>query len=157
MRRLTMPLFLLALIALTLAPWACSLFTPDVNDTTLDEIAVNHDQLKSMLVNEKHRTVLVDVRQPEKYAKCHISGAINIFLPQIVADDPRLGDAYDIVVYGNDLFDQLGIVGPKKMLLLGYKNIHAYRGGLQDWMKNGERTEGTEATTKPATRPATRP
>lgn len=86
---------------------------------------------------DDEQTVLVDVRQPEDYAAGHIPGAVNIFLPVIRRQDPRLAGAQRIIVYATNRGDPLAMAAAKKMLSLGYQNVRLFHGGIDVWTDEG--------------------
>jgi len=67
-------------------------------------------------------------------------GAISIPLPSMVSQDPRLADARTIVVYDVNWQRGLARAGAKKLIALGYKNVAAYPGGLDEWTQHAEAT-----------------
>ena len=95
--------------------------------------------------------VLVDARQPSKFAQGHIPGAVNIFLPDLRASDSRLAGARAIVVYGNGWQDDLSRAAAKRLIRLRYNAIYEFRGGMEVWQAEGGKVEKDEsATTAPA-------
>ena len=160
MKRMTGGSFLVAFAAVWLAlAGGCELFESKISDTSLENISVTYAKLQSMLADTNHKTVLVDVRSEKKYKAAHIAGALSIPLPTIVEDDPRLADAYNIVVYGADETDLLTPVGTKRFLTCHYSNVFAFRGGLREWRDNGNRVVEAAPTTQtqPQSQPQTRP
>ncbi len=109
----------------------------DMGTSDQDILVLYHDDLLALLSDEKRPVVLVDVRSPEKYAQGHIPGAINIPLPELAAGEPRFAEAYHIVVYARNWRDNLSPAAAKKMLALGYRNVHDYRDGLDRWRDEG--------------------
>lgn len=99
-----------------------------------DIVQIQYSRLSELLGDPKAApVVLVDVRTPEKYARHHIPNSINIPLPRLVADDPRLSQAKTIVVYASGKDDYLSPAAAKKLLSLGYKNVMDFRDGLAVW------------------------
>lgn len=117
-----------ALIALTtLALTAC---TPTKTSDD-DVIVIKEQQLDAFLAQD--RTVLIDVRIPERYAAGHIPGAINIQVPFIESQDPRLTDAKVLIVYAGGWRDPLSRAAAKRLYRLGYSNIYEFKGGIDLW------------------------
>lgn len=85
---------------------------------------------------------LLDVRAARHFETGRLPGAINIFLPDLRADDPRLKDAPAIVVYAQTWQDNLGPAAAKRLIALGYDNIWLYRGGVELWIARGGQLEG---------------
>jgi rhodanese-related sulfurtransferase len=82
-------------------------------------------------------STIVDVRKPDKFAKGHLPNAVNIYLPDIKASDPRLAATKRIIVYANGWTDPLGTAAVKRMLALGYQNVWEYKGGFELWKESG--------------------
>jgi rhodanese-related sulfurtransferase len=110
-----------------------------------DEIRVSDSDVKVLREYEVIEamkapgTVLVDVRKPETYRAGHIEGAINLFLPQIVAGDPLLADSKRIIVYAGGWTDPLSTAAAKRMLALGYVNVEEFKGGVEVWTEMGHK------------------
>jgi rhodanese-related sulfurtransferase len=100
-------------------------------------------------------TVVVDVRKPERYAEGHLPGAINIYLPEIQRNDARLAEAERIVVYGKGWRDPLSTAAAKKMMALGYANVHEFKCGIEVWENADRRLVESSETRK--MRPETGP
>ena len=81
--------------------------------------------------------VWVDPRSPEKFARGHIEGAINVPL-RSVREDFHILDGYDIlVVYGEDYDDDLAFAASKTLMELGFDDVRTLRGGLRAWESAG--------------------
>jgi rhodanese-related sulfurtransferase len=91
------------------------------------------------------QVVLVDVRKPEHFAKGHLPGAINIYLPQMREGDVRLASAKQIIVYASGWTDPLSPAAAKKLMALGYQNVFEFKGGIEVWTAAGH-TLATSAT-----------
>lgn len=119
----------------------------DATKTSDEDIdRIEYAQVRRLLDNSaKEKAVLVDVRPASQYQAEHLPGAINIPLPQIVSRDGRLAEARRIIVYGNDFRDPLSPAAAKKMIVLGYRNVHDFRGGLAAWKESGGLTESVTA------------
>ena len=144
--------FLLAAFCLA-ALCACSDMVK-VNDDDVQIII--YKELIAMQADKKEGfTVVVDVRQPAKFAAGHIPGAINIFLPKIVPLDGQLTGAKNIVVYAGGFNDVLSVAAAKRMISQRYQNVFDFRGGIEEWQSEGATLEGT-ATTAPASQPVTK-
>jgi rhodanese-related sulfurtransferase len=114
--------------------------TSDKDLQTLD-----YTQVRDMLAGTKSRTVLVDVRSPAKYRQGHIPGSMNVPVQEIVEQDPRFAEVDNIIVYASGWTDYLSSAAAKKMVALGYQNVHDFRGGLEMWQSYGGRVEGEAA------------
>ena len=76
--------------------------------------------------------VIVDVREPELFAKGHISGAINIpyddAKPRLVAE-LKPSDRIVFVCHGGPMGDELG----KLLAAKGYGDVSNLAGGMKKW------------------------
>ncbi|MBI1337077.1 MAG: hypothetical protein GC164_08955 [Phycisphaera sp.] len=94
------------------------------------------------LSGNSSKVTVVDVRPAVQYKAAHIPGAINIHLPDITSGDMRLSGSGALVVYAGGWNDYRSPAAAKKLIALGYKNIHDFRGGLEAWIADGQKTEG---------------
>jgi rhodanese-related sulfurtransferase len=127
----------LRLLLLTLSV-AALLGCPSQRTTSDKDVnLINRPQLQTMLASEKQKQglVIIDVRKPVPYAEGHIPGALNIAVVELKKDDRRLAEAKTIVVYGSGLPDDLlSWAAAKKLVALGYVNVHDFRGGMEEWL-----------------------
>lgn len=135
--------FALALVAAAMMFSVGCSGEPRVSDA--DVIQLSHENLLGYLADGK--SVLLDVRKPEIYQAGHIPGAINIFAPELRRRDARLDAAKRIIVYAGGWTDPLSINGAKRLIALGYNNVHEYKGGAELWKDSG----GELVSTQPAT------
>jgi rhodanese-related sulfurtransferase len=88
--------------------------------------------------------VLIDTRASSSYAKMHIARAINIPLEDL----ERWAASYDrnalIVVYCTDYICRTSTVAALKLIALGFKSVHDFKGGLQEWKESNLPLEGEE-------------
>ena len=131
-------LFLLCLAAVCLTLQGCK-DGPKTSDQSLERIDTK--QLDKLLKDTKSRTVLLDPRPAQAFTEQHLPGAINIPLPDLRENDPRLAQAKTIVVYGKDWNDRLAPAAAKRLMAIGYKNVLEYRGGLKVWMDEGRKVQ----------------
>jgi rhodanese-related sulfurtransferase len=111
--------------------------TIKVSDKDLTSIDYKH--LNTLMSSSKPQdVVIVDVRKAEDFNQGHIPGAINIFLPDLVAGDARLGKASHIIVYANSFADPLSRAAGKRLLALGYKGVEEFQGGVESWRAQGK-------------------
>lgn len=80
---------------------------------------------------------IVDSRSMLRYDAGHIEGAINLQAVNVVADDPKLKKFKSFIVYGREWDDPLAKVLSKRLIALKYKDVMTYRGGISDWLKEG--------------------
>lgn len=124
----------LGLMLLVLA--GCSLTETRTSDEDLKPIKTT--QLKELLEDPDSGLVLVDVRTAARFAGGSIPGAINIPLVELRMNDARLSEAQVIVTTSQGWQDNLAPAGAKKLIALGYTNVLDYRGGLDQWLADGE-------------------
>jgi rhodanese-related sulfurtransferase len=99
-------------------------------------------------------TVVIDVMTPEAYAACHIAGAANaciyevVFLEKVqeaIADRDRR-----IVVYDASGSTQAAVLACRRLSEAGYRNVAVLEGGLAAWRSAGLPVEtGTAASSEP--------
>ncbi len=127
--------------------------SPDrVNDSRIRDLS--HPQLLAMLQTGETagptagiptgRVLLLDVRAPRHFAQGRLPQAVNIFLPQLKANDPILAQADNLIVYAQTWQDSLGPAAAKRLITLGYDNVYLYRGGVELWIARGGQLEGGE-------------
>ena len=82
--------------------------------------------------------VWMDPRTPDEYAEGHIPGAISLPFPMIEQDHRTLlRNAGTIIVYDRDWNDVIAVSASKRLMELGYTDIHPLRGGLEAWVADG--------------------
>lgn len=108
---------------------------PHVTDADLQ--VLDTAGLRELRETAPESLVLVDVRSPEAYQQGHIPGALNVPMPELRRDDPRLREAGYVAVYGRDWQTALAAAAAKKLIALGYANVYEYRGGLRAWRAEG--------------------
>lgn len=113
--------------------WVCGC-TEGIKVTDRDVQELSYPEVVELMSDSKAgKVVVVDVREPGKFSEDHLPGAVNIPLPQLMGNDPRLAEAKTIVVYGGDRTDPLSPAAAKKLMGLGYRGVYDYRGGLDEW------------------------
>jgi rhodanese-related sulfurtransferase len=130
---------------LLLAPTACNL--SEIKTSDADVHLIQTEELKGFLDGKKGDVVLLDVRPAAKFQKGRIPSAVNIPLPELAANDSRLAQAKHLVVYAAGWTDILSRAAAKRLLALGYKNVHDYRGGLEQWKLDAGSIEGNPSPT----------
>ncbi len=79
---------------------------------------------------------LIDSRGRSSFAKFHIEGAINIPDEEFTELTHLLPEATDtpLIFYCKNEHCVLSPNSAKKAITLGYKNVHVYKGGIEDWI-----------------------
>ncbi len=117
-----------------------------VNDS--DIVYITRKEMQKQLdkkQSKKHPIIIIDPRSEDEYIIGHITGAINVPLPEAKKDDPKLKDAKTIFIYGRYGEDILAKAMCKKLLAFGYDNVKMYKGGIEEWQaKELPMTSGTE-------------
>ena len=86
----------------------------------------------------------VDSRNPEEFEAAHIVGAINIPFQFVTRDQDQMRGYGAVVVYGRGYNDPRAEGMTKRMLDLGFENVHLLRGGIRAWINENRPVEGTE-------------
>ena len=123
-------------IVVVLGAGACNQ-TPEVTDE--DVFVVDDIGLRELLDENDKGVILVDVRPGNRYRLGHLPGAINIPLPELGPDDPRLAEAEHVVVYGDNHRNSLSHAAAKKLLAGGKVRVSDFRGGFEMWRGNDGR------------------
>jgi rhodanese-related sulfurtransferase len=90
------------------------------------------------------KTVVLDVRSPEEFAKGHIPGAFNadINSPEFTAKAAQFDKKQPILV--NCHAGSRGAIASAKLAELGFKTVCNLDGGLDAWEKSGHQPEPTK-------------
>jgi len=93
--------------------------------------------------------LVIDVRSPEAYARCHVAGAINLPHRRISAETTAEFDRYaQLVTYCWGPACNAATKGAAKLARLGF-TVKEMIGGLEYWRLEGCPVEGTEGTEAP--------
>jgi len=117
------------------APKAQAFGTADYLKAKLESESTPYD-LKTTLDAEPGKVMVVDVRDPESFAKEHIRGAANIPADEIVTQLARLPKDRTIVTY---CWDMTCAMAPRAALELAQKGYKAkfLAGGIAEWRHKG--------------------
>ncbi len=88
--------------------------------------------------------VIIDVREPESYAKGHIKGAINVPASEIEKRLSELPADKPVIVYCSSYSCTASLVAAKKLAELGRGNIYRFVGGLLEWKTANLPTESSK-------------
>lgn len=105
---------------------------------------ISKETLQKLLAEEKNLTV-VDVLSPESYHAEHVKDSINIPLEQLTSLQGKLPKDGKIVVYCANYKCHASTEAAKKLAELGFKDVHDYKGGIEEWSKAGLPTEKGES------------
>ena len=89
----------------------------------------------------KGKSVVLDVRSPEEFARGHVPGAVNIDInaPDFSAKAAQLDKKQTILV--NCHAGSRGAIASAELARLGFKTVCNLDGGLQAWEKDGHQSE----------------
>lgn len=111
---------------------------PETSDKDVEPISYKQLLEKIAESSEDNELVIIDVRTLAKFEAGHITGAINVFLPELRSlrtNDPRVSEAEQFVVYGDGFSDSLSPIAAKDLLARGFTNVYDFRGGWEKWKK----------------------
>ena len=124
---------------------------PSKNDQLLAEMYENlknpHDSIRVKTLSEQlsgdAAPLVIDVRTPEMYTESHIPSSVNIHQDELsgrVGELPEDRDAPIVMVCGIGKFSK-----PTTLYLksLGYRRVQNLKGGINEWVRNGQPTETT--------------
>jgi rhodanese-related sulfurtransferase len=85
--------------------------------------------------------VLVDPRPPAEFAAGRLPSARRVPLPPMedkqMGLDPALARFPNIIVYGNDPASPIAAAMTKRLMVLGYKGVRLFSGGIKEWTDRG--------------------
>jgi len=93
--------------------------------------------------------IIVNVLSAESYTSGRIKGSVNIPLGEVETLAPKVipDKTAEIVVYCGGYKCGASIAAGTALKNLGYTNVADYKGGIQEWTKQGLPVEGASATT----------
>jgi cysteine synthase/rhodanese-related sulfurtransferase len=101
--------------------------------------AVAIEAAQSMI--DSGRTLIIDVRKPERYAGAHVAGAINIPLAELPGAISRLPADQDTPILCVCDRGNISANGMLYLKSLGYSNVKSLNGGTSAWIREGLPTE----------------
>ncbi|MGH8871868.1 MAG: pyridoxal-phosphate dependent enzyme [Acidimicrobiia bacterium] len=99
------------------------------------DVETAHDRMGA------ERPFVVDVRQPEEFARGHIPGAVNIPLLELPDNQDLLPTGHDIPVLTVCGRGNISLPGVLYLNSLGYRDAHSITGGMAAWVEQGFGTE----------------
>ena len=137
--RLVLTLVITTLAAVNVGCWGPTRTSDE------DVLILNLEQFDALVDQKNIRVVLLDVRPTKDYEQSHIPGALNIPLPDLIANDPRLAEATQIVTYDGNWSGNLSIPAAKRLIFHKYKNVSTLRGGMEAWKADNRPVAGADA------------
>jgi len=144
--------FLVGLVSLA----GCqSISDADIEPIGLDQSAALYRQRES----EPLSALFIDPRPRDAFESTHIPGAVNLSLAAFDGAkgiDPRIAQFKAIVVYGQNPGDVAAPVVSKRMMQIGYTDVRAFSGGVDEWRRAALPLEAGPSGTLPAAPQSTR-
>lgn len=106
----------------------------DIETIGLDQTAALYRDRDS----EPLSALFIDPRPRDAFESAHIPGALNLSLATFDGAkgvDPRISQFKAIVVYGQNPGDVAGPVVSKRMMQIGYADVRAFTGGVDEWRR----------------------
>lgn len=101
---------------------------------------VSIDELKALM--EQKAVLVLDVRDPESFAKGRIPGAINIDYTQILKEGGKFaGEKRAIVTYCACANEMTAARASVDLAAKGIPGAKALKGGWDEWVQRGEKIE----------------
>lgn len=98
------------------------------------------DDLKALMANDD--VLIIDVRDPESFAKGRIPGAVNVDYTQIRKHADRFaGERRTIVTYCACASEMTAARAAVDLAATGIAGAKALKGGWDEWIQRGERIE----------------
>lgn len=113
-----------------------------VNTTEAQELAVGKPKLLGL--GGADAGTWVDSRSEADYRAGHIPGAINLPFERVSEDHAILKNHKVLIVYGSDYNDNRADAMSKRLIALGYKNVHTLTGGMRAWKSDGNEIETSD-------------
>ena len=101
---------------------------------------ISIDELKTLM--QQDAVLIVDVRDPESFAKGRIPGAINIDYTQILKEGGKFaGETRIIVAYCACANEMTAARASVDLAAKGIAGAKALKGGWDEWVQRGEKIE----------------
>jgi rhodanese-related sulfurtransferase len=101
---------------------------------------ISIDELKTLI--EQKAVLVIDVRDPDSFAKGRIPGAVNIDYTQILKEGGRFaGEKRTIVAYCACANEMTAARAAVDLAAKGIPGAKALKGGWDEWVQRGERVE----------------
>jgi len=100
---------------------------------------------KGNMMASKRRLRVINVLDPEYYADAHIKGSINVPLKELKDFAQHTDKQTPIVVYCASYECPMSKQAWHVLHELGFQDLYAYEGGINEWYRGGFPTEGPHA------------
>ncbi|NBC48443.1 MAG: rhodanese-like domain-containing protein [Gammaproteobacteria bacterium] len=109
---------------------------------------LTREALKAM-IDRDEEIVLVNVLDPSAFEQAHIPGSYNVPATEkeFEANIRALGASEEsrVVLYCSNFECNASHAAGKRLEQAGFRNVHRYAGGIEDWMDAGYPIEGEAA------------
>ena len=141
MARLVAKVAALALVAGVLALSSVALAKEEQAIRNVPRISI--DELKELM--EQKSVLVLDVRDPDSFAKGRIPGAVNVDYTQVLKEAAKFaGERRTIVAYCACANEMTAARAAVDLAAKGLPGAKALRGGWDEWVQRGERIEKNE-------------
>ncbi len=101
---------------------------------------ISIDELKTLI--DRQAVLVIDVRDPESFAKGRIPGAVNIDYTEILKEGGRFaGEQRTIVAYCACANEMTAARAAVDLAARGVPGAKALKGGWDEWVQRGEKIE----------------
>lgn len=101
---------------------------------------ISIDELKTLI--DQKAVLVIDVRDPDSFAKGRIPGAVNIDYTQVLREASKFsGEKRTIVAYCACANEMTAARASVDLAAKGVPGAKALRGGWDEWVQRGERIE----------------
>ncbi|MEM0982970.1 MAG: rhodanese-like domain-containing protein [Planctomycetota bacterium] len=114
-----------------------------IDDSDIDPISIGkvRDLLRAS-EREPARVVLIDPRAQSDYQEAHLPGAKHAVITDLRTDrsvgrDRRIASYDNIIVYGANPASAAARAMTKRLMVLDYKDVYLYFGGMEEWTRAG--------------------
>ena len=117
---------------------------------------LNASELRNLMDEAGDRIMLIDVRSGADHQSAHIPGAVHncvfeIAFPERMADIATPADNRILCVYGHSAATHEARMAAEKLVRAGYPEVIEFRGGIEEWIAEGGKTDGQASA--PASEP----
>ncbi|MBD3317165.1 MAG: hypothetical protein GF344_15370 [Chitinivibrionales bacterium] len=101
---------------------------------------ISHKELLKLI--EKSSAVIIDVNRPADYQKAHVTGAVNFYDVQTLADALPEDKSTPVIAYCGGPKCGAWIEAARFLTAQGYTNVKHYSAGIKGWLANTGKNKG---------------
>jgi rhodanese-related sulfurtransferase len=101
---------------------------------------ISTEELKERM-KRKEPFILADARPLSYFGESHIPGAIPIPADEVTELAGSFDRDIDIITYCGGYDCPASTIAAKKFIDMGFKNVYDYKGGIKEWMDEGNPAE----------------